>query len=198
MMPGAPGLAIGIERHGRNPSHPPPLQPFFSHLLCKSMKPAPPIDTAAAHKWFSVEYFNRVWGLLDQPSRTAEEQEDMIRMSHASFAHWKERPDCGPKENSIGYWQLARVYAVAGQPEMARLYGFLSLEAAATESPFYIAYAHEAIARAAKTAGNADEMKEHLERAQALAPQVDNAEERQWLEADLASLRETPASPKSG
>jgi hypothetical protein len=137
-----------------------------------------------------VEYFNRVWTLLDQPSRTAEENELMISMSHASLAHWRERPDCGPKQLSIGWWQLARVYAVANRAETAAHYGQLSLDAAAGESPFFIAYAHEALARAAKVAGDNALMLDHLDKAQSFASQVEDAEDRQWLEADLASLRE--------
>ncbi|HWB03750.1 MAG TPA: hypothetical protein VG796_12055 [Verrucomicrobiales bacterium] len=153
------------------------------------MKPEPPIDPAAAHRWFSVEYFNRVWTLLDQPTRTPEEEELMISQSHASLAHWRERPDCGQRELSIGWWQLSRVYAVVNQAVPATHYAQLSLEAATGQPPFFIGYAHEALARAAKMSGDTPGMIEHFEKAQSFAALVDDAQERQWLESDLASLR---------
>jgi hypothetical protein len=153
------------------------------------VKSEPPIDPAAAHKWFSVEYFNRVWTLLDQPTRTPEEEEVMISQSHASLAHWRERPDCGPRELSIGWWQLSRVYAVVSQAAPAKHYAQLSLEAATGQPPFFIGYAHEALARAAKMSGDTPGMIEHLDKAQSFAALVDDAQERQWLESDLASLR---------
>jgi hypothetical protein len=160
------------------------------------MKPEPPFDAATAHRWFSVYYFGRVWELLDQPERSAEEEGEMVSMCHASLAHWRERPDCGPREMSIGWWQLSRVYAVIRQPDIAWHYGSLSLAAAAQEPPFYIGYAHEALARAAKLAGDIGTMRDHLDQAQAFALQVEEAEERQWLETDLSSLRNDPPPAK--
>jgi hypothetical protein len=148
------------------------------------------MDTAAAHKWFSSDYFNRVWQILDKGNPTAEEGELMISMSHASLAHWRERPDCGPREISVGWWQLSRVYGVLRQAENARHYGALSLAAAQDESAFFLGYAHEALARAAKVAGDEAVLQEHLSRAMEFAAQVEDELERQWLEADLASLRE--------
>jgi hypothetical protein len=32
--------------------------------------------------------FNMVWSLLEQPSRTVEEDEVMVNASHASLYHW--------------------------------------------------------------------------------------------------------------
>jgi hypothetical protein len=153
------------------------------------MNQTPPFDLAAAHKWFSADCFNRVWTLLEQPQRTTEEDESMISLCHASIAHWNERPDRGHREISVGWWQLSRVYGVLGQAQNARHYASLSLAAAVDEPPFYAGYAHEALARAARAAGDDSTMNEHLEKARSLAAQVENAEERQWLETDLVSLQ---------
>lgn len=149
---------------------------------------APPFDLACAHRWFSADCFNRVWSLLDKPDRAPEECERMVSLAHASLAHWRERADCTAQNLSIGYWQVSRVCAVLGQAENARHYGELCLAASASEPPFYLGYAHEALARAAKQAGNAASAAEHLATARLLAAQVTDAGERGALESDLTGL----------
>lgn len=152
------------------------------------MSESPPFDLARAHRWFSADCFNRVWALLEKPDRTPDDGERMISLAHASLAHWRERTD-GMRQNfSIGYWQLSRVYAVLGQAENARHYGRLCLEASANEPPFYLGYAHEALARAEKLAGNVASSQQHLAEARLLAALVADAEERRALEKDLAEL----------
>ena len=149
---------------------------------------SPPFDLARAHRWFSADSFNRAWTLIEKPDRTADDNERMLSLAHASLAHWRERADCTKRILSIGYWQLSRVHAVLGQAENARHYGQLCLEVSAGEEPFHLGYAHEALARAAKLAGNAASAVEHLATARRLAAQVNDASERGALEADLAGL----------
>lgn len=149
---------------------------------------SPQFDLARAHRWFSADCFNHVWALLEKPDRTADECERMVSLAHASLAHWRERADCTAQNLSIGYWQVSRVYAVLGQAENARRYGELCLAASAGEPPFYLGYAHEALARAAKLAGNAASAAEHLAKAQMLAAKVTDAGERGALEGDLTGL----------
>lgn len=43
-----------------------------------------PVDVAAAHRYFSVECFNRAWDLIDKPDRTELDDEEMVRLSLAS------------------------------------------------------------------------------------------------------------------
>lgn len=154
------------------------------------MSEAPPFDLARAHRWFSADCFNRVWTLLEKPDRTPEDNERMISLAHASLAHWRERTDCTAHNLSIGYWQVSRVYAVLGQAENARHYGQLCLELSVGEAPFYLGYAHEALARAEKLAGNAAAARHHLAEARRLAVLVTDQGERAALEQDLAGLAE--------
>lgn len=152
------------------------------------MSDAPPFDPAAAHRWFSADCFNRVWTLLEKPDRTPDECERMISLAHASLAHWRERTDCTTRNLSIGYWQLSRVYAVLNQPAPARHYGELCLAVSAEEAPFFLGYAHEALARASRLAGEWAIKQEHLTEARRCAALVSDPEERAALEADLAYL----------
>jgi len=152
------------------------------------MGAAPPIDLTAAHRWFADDYFHLVWKLLDQTDRTADDNERMISLCHASLAHWHDRADCTDRSLSIGWWQLSRVHAVLGQGELAMHTALHSLDKSHDEPPFYVGYAHEAIARAAKVMGNPQIQTRHRDFAQQLAATVDDAGERQALEADLAAL----------
>lgn len=152
------------------------------------MATTPPFDLQEAHAWFAKRCFNAVWDLLDQASRTAEEEEAMVRLCQASIYHWTQRDDCQPKNLSVGYWQAARVSAVLERGEEALRYGELSLQWADGQPPFYRGYAHEALARAAALAGAVSSRDEHLAAARALAEQVDDAGSREALIADLDTI----------
>ena len=89
---------------------------------------------------------------------------------------------------SIGYWQAARVHAILGRAEEARRHGHLCLAHSPQESPFLLAYAHEALARAENMAGNRALAAEHRAEAGRLAERVSDAEERDFLLKDLATI----------
>lgn len=112
----------------------------------------------------------------------------MISLAHASLAHWRMRDDCKDQNLSIGYWQISRVYAALGQGENARRYGDLCLDVSAKEPPFYLGYAHEALARAASLNKDRPQYDSHLAAARSLAAQVTDPDERKMLEDDLDSL----------
>jgi Flp pilus assembly protein TadD len=152
------------------------------------MTDQPQLDTGHAHKFFSAHCFNSAWELIDKPERTPEETEQMIQRTLASLWHWTQRPDCSPTNLSIGYWQAARVYALAGEAANARKYARLCLDITPTDAAFYLGYAHEAMARAEALAGNEENATEHLAKATQFATNVTKAEDRKLLEADLASL----------
>ena len=152
------------------------------------MRSSQSYDPAAGHHYFSADYFNRVWGLLDQAQRSREEDEQMVSMCHASIAHWRDREDVEARHLSVGYWQLSRVYAVIGKGTPARRYAKLCLEASAGDSPFYQGYGHEALCRAARLKGELAEAREHLADARAQLELVTDGDERGALSADLDSL----------
>ena len=153
------------------------------------MTEKPGFAVNAAHKHFSAQCFNMAWGLIDKPDRTAEEDEQMIRLSLASLWHWTQRDDCTERNMSIGYWQVSRIYALVGQADAARKYGLLSLECSTEEEPFYMGYAYEALARAESVAGNRKKMEDHLGKARRLAEDVSDVESRKILLADLDGIK---------
>lgn len=146
------------------------------------------IDHAAAHRHFSGECFNQAWTLIEKPDRSAEDDEAMLRLAYASLYHWSQRADCEDRHFSVGYWQLARIHALLGLSEQARRYGQISLERGRGAGPFYVGYAHEALARAAMVAQDRAEMERHLGEARRLAEEVADPEEREILLKDLGTI----------
>ncbi len=147
-------------------------------------------DLVSAHRWFSVECFNRTWEYINKKDRTPAEDEEMIRLSLASTWHWTQRPDCTNVNRSISLWQNSRVYALAGQIENARRYGQMCLDVSQNEDvpTFYRGYAYEALARAESLGGNNQVMKALVIEARRLAEQVVVEEDRNLLQADLDTI----------
>lgn len=153
------------------------------------MPDKPEFNMQDAHKFFSADCFNKTWSLIEKPVRTPEEDEQMIQLTQASLYHWSQRPDCTPRNVSVGYWQASRVYALAGEPDTSRKYGQLCLDYAKDEPPFCKAYAYEALARAEMVAGNKEVMLKHLQEAQKLTESVTDAESKKFLTDDLATIK---------
>ena len=140
------------------------------------------------HQKLSADCFNQVWELLEKKDRSQQDDEHVISLAHASLAHWRMRDDCKDQNLSIGYWQISRVYAVLGQGENAKRYGELCLAISGKEPPFYLAYAHEALARAALVLKDRISFNAHLADARAFAAKVTDPDERKMLEDDLDGL----------
>lgn len=146
------------------------------------------VDVDLAHRHFAADCFNRTWTLIEKGHRTAADTEAMVLCALASLWHWTQRGDCTNRNLSIGHWQVARVYALAGQGENAMLHAQRSLELAEGSPPFYVGYAHEAMARAALLVNDRERFQAHLNRARDCAAAVTEAEERQPLDQDLRLL----------
>ena len=143
---------------------------------------------AATHRQLAIELFNRTWELLDKDNRTDGEDAEMLTAAFASRYHWCQVGE--PKNFSVSDWQISRVAAVLGNPDLAEEYGRRALEVAAKADlgPFYLGYGHEALARAAELAGNRDDARQHLASATELVEQVVDTSARELLAADLAEL----------
>jgi hypothetical protein len=154
------------------------------------MTKGPDFDVVAAHKYFSVEFFNKAWDYIDKLNRSIDEADQMLHLSLASLWHWTQREDCTSTNLSIGYWQVSRVFALLRQAENARHYGELCLEASQKEGvlPFYLGYAYEALARAELVAGNQDKMEGYLTHAQEVAAILPDPQEKKQLLSDLDTM----------
>lgn len=142
-----------------------------------------------SHRQLAVSLFNRTWELLDQETRSVGEQAEMLTAVFTSRYHWQQVGE--PRNFAVSDWQVSRVAAVLGYPDLAEEYGRRSLEMASGSrlGPFYEGYAHEALARAARLAGNRDLKTRHLDLAYELLAQISESSERDLLGPDLDELR---------
>ncbi|MEI9996206.1 MAG: hypothetical protein WDM91_16540 [Rhizomicrobium sp.] len=145
-------------------------------------------DLAAAHRYFAANCFNRAWDLIEKETRTEEDDRMMVALSYASIFHWANRPDCDNQKLSVGYWQASRVHALIGDPHTAVRLGGICLSYSNGLPPFFVAYAHEALARAHKLMGDRAETERHLTAAHRLLVLVEDMHDRNLLEADLEQL----------
>ena len=154
------------------------------------VKDPSPEDLAVWHRTFAPRAFNHTWELLDKPVLTREEEEEMLSSTFAQLYHWYAVGE--PKNWAIADWQVSRVTALLGYPDLARRFGNRSFELADEHNlgPFIKGFAHEAIARAAAEVDDVETFTEHVAAARALLPEIEDAEEREILEADLAEMTE--------
>jgi len=150
-----------------------------------------PLDTAT-HRQLGVDLFNHVWTLMEKPDRSVAETDELIHEAHASRYHWSR---AGTTANlGRGEWQCARVYSVLGRGEPALWHARRCLElsqaaaeAGETES-WDVPAAYEAMARAHAVAGDRDAALEWRDRAREAIAAIPEAEDREELEGDIATL----------
>ncbi len=132
--------------------------------------------------------FNRVWRLLEAKRRTLAEDDEMIHAAHASRYHWGVVGK--PVQVAIGEWQVSHVYAVLGHPESAVYHAQRSLAVCRENriGDFPLAFAYEALARAAAITGRARDRDGFIRKAEAVAQRIGEAEDRALLLSDLKSI----------
>jgi DNA-binding transcriptional MerR regulator len=141
-----------------------------------------------SERQLAADLFNLVWTLLEQTGRTTEDDDRMVHAAHASRYHWGQVG--GPQQLAIGEWQCARVYSVLGRAEPALHHARRCLEiATGGDVPdWLIASAHEGMARAYAVAGQRESALASRAAAETALAEVTDAEDRQVVQDDLASL----------
>ncbi len=136
----------------------------------------------------AVDLFNHTWELLEMSDRTAALDDRMIHAAHASRFHWEQVGDA--TNLLVGEWQCSRVYAVLGHAESALWHARRSLSIAeeAEIEGFFRAAAFEALARAMLVAGDRPGAAAAEADAWRAAEAIDDDEDRQIFEQDMASL----------
>jgi DNA-binding transcriptional MerR regulator len=150
---------------------------------------APQLDPASRRE-LAVGLFNYTWTMLETPNRSVEQDDEMVHAAHASRYHWGE---IGEVVNlSRGEWQCSRVYAVLGRGEPAVHHARRCLEINEAHrdeiEDWELGSAYEALARAYAVAGDAEASAGWRAKATAELDRIADAEDRQILEQDLATL----------
>jgi DNA-binding transcriptional MerR regulator len=156
-----------------------------------SLMSTPSTDRAldpADERRIAVGLFNHVWTLMEMPVRTADQTDEMIHAAHASRYHWGVIGK--PENRARGEWQVSRVYAILGRGEPAKWHAKRCLEICQENGigDWDLAFAYEALARAARVAGDLGDRERYLAKAREAADQIKDAEDRQLVESDLATV----------
>jgi ribosomal protein S18 acetylase RimI-like enzyme len=148
----------------------------------------PRAENLSLHRKLAAELFNGTWTLLEEQDRTRDDDARMIHMAHASAYHWLQVG--APLNFARSHWLCSRVYSVLGQPEPALYHAQLVHDICAEHSigDFDLAYAFEALARAHAVAGDRGESARWQDRARAATADVADAEDRDLLLSDLATI----------
>ncbi len=135
-------------------------------------------DIATWQKRFAVACNNRAWELVENAQRTPSEVHEMLHAAHAAAWHWA-RVGTALHEARANML-LGMAHALASEGPLALRYAmsafnyFNEHDAPDWEQ----AFAHAAVAAAAKSAGNADLHGEHYEEAQRLGEAIADPEDR--------------------
>ncbi len=140
------------------------------------------------HLKFAKDCFNYVWTLLEKEDRTSEEDDEMVHAAHASRYHWGKVGV--PVNFARGEWQISRVYSELGSPEPAMYHAQRCLAICVENDlgSFDLAYAYEAIARAAAVAGHKDDCRHHLDLARTMGETIEKADFKELLMDDLKTI----------
>ena len=146
-----------------------------------------PMADRRLHETLAKQINGEVWSLLDQSDRTEEDDERMVLAAHASYYHWLHAGTSVHRQR--GEWTLAHVHTVLGRESAARHHARRCLaltEAFAAEmKDFDVAYAYEAMARAAALAEDVDTARRYLPLAEVRGAHLADEEDRTIFMGDL-------------
>lgn len=149
------------------------------------------------HRKMAAQLFNQTWVLIDKGNKRTEEENDrMIHSAHASRLSWDvvvnsgEYPKTGPINLERGDWQISRVYSLLNRPVAAKYHAEQCLAICKKNNigDFDIAFAYEALARAASLIGDKN-LPELLEKAKAAGEKIAKEEDKKYFFSELESIK---------
>jgi hypothetical protein len=149
----------------------------------------PAEDTQPAwDRRFGAQLFNLAWDYIEQPQRTADEDDAMLGAAFASRWHWSQ---VGTARNvAIGDWQVAHVASLLGYASVALHFAERCLDQTLAHEwgPAQLASAHEGMARALAAAGDREMRDHHVRLAAAALETVEDVDDRAEIERRLATV----------
>lgn len=141
----------------------------------------------ADHRTLAVDTFNETWTYLDEARSPADEL-DMVTATLTSRYHWRRVGDA--RNHAMSDWQASRVFAVLGEPRLARAFADSAIDLCAENEldAFMTGFAEEALARSLLVAGDHDAAREVIGRARHLEAAIADDGDRAVLAADLDEL----------
>ncbi|MGO4662679.1 hypothetical protein AB4Z14_12475 [Terrabacter sp. 2TAF16] len=142
------------------------------------------------HRRLAVDLYNATWELLEQTDRSPEDDDEMLARANASMYHWGRFEGVRPENRGRGHWLVSRVHAVLGQPDAAAYHAgrYVTIARRGAGERWDLAAALEASARAAAVGGDFDAAERFEAEAREVLATMDDREDREVVEKDLASL----------
>ena len=142
------------------------------------------------HRQLGVELYNYTWTLLENKTRTRDDEDAMLSATHASAHHWSRAAGARPQNAARSQWQISRVNAVLGRGDAALYHAERCLELCTKNGigDWDLAAAYEAVARAHQVAGNDAEFRRNLELGREALAQIADEEDREHIAEDLDAL----------
>jgi len=144
-------------------------------------------DTTGAHRAFAIAAFNGAWELIDQETRTPDQDRQMLTLACTSRWHWSH---VGTAEHLVvADWQVAHVASLIGYSTLALQFAQAAYDRARNEDlPVWLqASTAEGLARAHAAAGDRESYERYAAEARELLPQVGD-DDRGLIESQLASI----------
>jgi len=116
------------------------------------------------HRKTAKKCFNEAWDLLDKKNRDANDERQMLHVTHASRYHWSL---VGTAKNfAVGDWQISRVYAALKEPRLALLFAKSAVEISQNNNlSENLPSAYEGMARAYAVAKDFQHAREYISKA---------------------------------
>jgi hypothetical protein len=144
--------------------------------------------TPDEHRALGVELYNTTWELLEGGAAP----DAVVDTAHASAYHWSHAAGATAANRARSHWLCSHVYAILGRPEPALHHAerCLAVVQGAPEEmeDFDLPSAYEALARAHVAAGRSEEARRFLELGRVEASMMADAEDREHMERQLASI----------
>ncbi len=166
-----------------------PADPADQEVPMAASHAAPVLDPEV-HRTLGAGLFNRAWDLLSTEDRTADQDDELVDIAHASAWHWRQ---VGSAANAArGHWLCSRVYSVLGRGEPAVHHARRATEILAGGGDgiedWDAAAAAEGMARALGVAGDIDGAAAWKATAVERLAAIADPEDRAVIERDLMTL----------
>ena len=160
---------------------------FDSRQANKRMDHEKTFTIAEAHRYFAQSTNGRVWELLQKPSRSQAENDEMLHAAHACAFHWQFAGTALHQQR--GEWLISHVHAVLRHGNEALRHAQRCFELTDTHrdvmKDFDVAYAFEGMARAQALLGDHRMAEEFLTLAQQAGNRIANEEDRSIFMGDF-------------
>jgi hypothetical protein len=148
-----------------------------------------PLDAEAGwHRQVAVDTFNAAWELIELPSRSPEQDREMLGLAFTSRYHWGIVG--GDEQAMVGDWMIAHVASLLGFGDLAHGFASNALDVCRANgwADWRLASALEGMARAAAATGDDHARDRYASEARRVLATVDDKDDRELIASQLASI----------